>query len=818
MADEGTVDLERVESEVDLRRKKYGHAVPQLGLLALLVWGSVVLLKTLGTLIHGGQDLKGPPSPAPRLTKDGHLKVSFENVRNSTFTPQLQSVQWTGGLESSTDDKGLFLKVENGSFVVKSVFDDDFSHLLLKDKFFVYEGHNYTVDNLHASPNLQQLLIRSDTVKQWRHSTFGTYFLFDTKSGQFHLIGRDIAKAEWSPNSLDIAYVKENDLYLYSSSTHSTIRQITNDGSAQVFNGKPDWVYEEEVLEGDSAIWWSPKGEFLAFFKINETEVLEFPIPYFAQHADDIYPEVLNIKYPKSGSSNPVVKLMIYNLESQNTVVVDSDDEFTLITEVLWVGDSHILAKTSDRSSDTLRVLLVDAKDETKKQAPRIESSEDGWWEITHNTAFVAQDISKGREHDGYVDLVPRNGYNHLAYYSPANSTEPIFLTKGEWEVADGPAGIDLETNDVYFIATKKSSTERHLYRVNLHKPFEITDITDTRAEGFYSVTFSSGTRFAQLSYLGPDVPYQKIIDLKADVPDSEVKGNVLGRTLFYLEENEDLKKSLAEYAIPSKTFRELNLGKNDQGEDIVVNSYEILPNDFNPKLKNHYPVFFYAYGGPNSQQVLKTFSIGFNQVVASQLNAIVVVVDGRGTGFKGKHFRSLVRDNLGDFEARDQISAAKLYGEKSYVDANKISLFGWSYGGYLTLKTLEKDAGQTFKYGMSVAPVTDWRLYDSVYTERYMHTPQQNAHGYTKAKVHNATALGQAQRFLLMHGSGDDNVHFQNSLRFLDILDLANVENYDMHVFPDSDHSIRYHNANTIVYDKLAFELGTPSFYREFR
>ncbi|CAI4549902.1 CBM_collapsed_G0025350.mRNA.1.CDS.1 [Saccharomyces cerevisiae] len=194
----------------------------------------------------------------------------------------------------------------------------------------------------------------------------------------------------------------------------------------------------------------------------------------------------------------------------------------------------------------------------------------------------------------------------------------------------------------------------------------------------------------------------------------------------------------------------------------------------------------------------------GFNEVVASQLNAIVVVVDGRGTGFKGQDFRSLVRDRLGDYEARDQISAASLYGSLTFVDPQKISLFGWSYGGYLTLKTLEKDGGKHFKYGMSVAPVTDWRFYDSVYTERYMHTPQENFDGYVESSVHNVTALAQANRFLLMHGTGDDNVHFQNSLKFLDLLDLNGVENYDVHVFPDSDHSIRYHNANVIVFDKL--------------
>lgn len=399
---------------------------------------------------------------------------------------------------------------------------------------------------------------------------------------------------------------------------------------------------------------------------------------------------------------------------------------------------------------------------------------------------------------------MPIDGYNHLVYYSPANSTTPKILTRGEWEVTDGAAAFDYETNTVYFIATKKSSTERHLYGVDLNKPDKLFEVTDTSENAVYDATFSAGSRFALVSYRGPGIPYQKIVDLKSRKHDKEVSGNVAGKTLYYLEENLHLKEVLKDYAAPKREFRELNLGPDDNGADVIVNYYEILPNDFDETKKDYYPVFFYAYGGPNSQQVLQAFSIGFNEVIASQLDAIVVVVDGRGTGFKGKDFRSLVRDNLGDYEAQDQISAAAIYGNKTYVDATKISIFGWSYGGYLTLKTLEKDAGKHFKYGLSVAPVTDWSLYDSVYTERYMHTPQENSQGYEVSRVHNVTAIGQAKRFLLMHGTGDDNVHFQNSLRFLDLLDLHAVENYDVHVFPDSDHSIRFHNANKIVYDKL--------------
>lgn len=761
-------------------------------------------LKGSGTLNNGS----GPRLPNKQIdyTKDGLLKVSFANVRNRTFQPEVKPLQWISTPDSHKNDKGLYVTFENDTYSVRSVLDESYSKTLFEGTSFTYDSKNYTVDAVVASPELSKVLIRSETEKGWRHSTFGTYFVYENDS--FHKIDSEISIAKWSPNSRDIVYVKGNDIYLYSSDSHETSKRITNDGSELVFNGKPDWVYEEEVLEGDTALWWSPTGDYLAFFKINETSVEEFPIPYFVQEnqTNSAYPELRKIKYPKSGSSNPINKLNIYDLSADKVSQIDSTSDDSLITEVTWVGNHEIIAKVSDRSSDILTVIMVDAADGSRSEVSRIEESDGGWWEITHKTTFVPKDKSRSRSYNGYIDLVPVDGYNHLVYFTTNVTAEipSVVLTSGEWEVVDGPAAFDEEFNNVYFIATKKSSTERHLYYVNLERPQKVYAVTDESLNGYYSASFSAGARFLLLNYLGPDVPYQKIIDLKSDTKDKNIRGNIIGKTLYYLEKNEKLHNSLKRYAIPARIFRELTLGKDQNGSDIIVNSYEILPNDFDPSLKNHYPVFFFAYGGPNSQQVAQTFGIGFNQVIASQLDAIVVVVDGRGTGFKGKEFRSIVRGNLGDVESTDQILAAKLYGQNSYVNKEKISLFGWSYGGYLTLKTLEKDAGKHFKYGVSVAPVTDWLLYDSVYTERYMHTPQKNPEGYDKCKVHNATAFATVPRFLLMHGTGDDNVHFQNSLKYLDLLNLNNIENYDVHVFPDSDHSIQYHNANVIVFNKI--------------
>lgn len=660
--DDESNDYEEIGDQLHKKQSYSGFTKACLSLTALLISAYVFGEFVLSIVSSNART----PSGRIDYTRDGLLKVSFDNVRNGTFQPVIKPLQWISTTSSVWDDKGLYLTQGNDSYVVNSVLNDTYSKTLLQGKSFIYTKQNYTVDSVVASPDLSKILIRTKTEKNWRHSTFGTYFVFDNNG--FNLVGTEIALAQWSPNSIDVAYVKQNNIFLYSSNTYETIKTVTTDGSSQVFNGKPDWVYEEEVLEGDSALWWSPNGEYFAFFKINETVVQEFSIPYFVQDNQEnaAYPEVRKIKYPKSGSPNPAVELNVYNLKKDKISRVALQNDTILLTEVIWVGDKQLLAKYSDRASDALTVILVDAENDAKHTISRVEESEGDWWEISHKTTFVPKNEKKSRSQDGYIDLAPVNGYNHLVYFSSSEDSDGIILTSGEWEVVDGPAAFDSETNDVYFIATKKSSIERHLYYVNIEKPLEVHPVTDVSNIGYFDVSFSGGSRFLLLNYLGPDIPYQKIVDLKSKSHDQTVKGNVIGKTLKLLENNEKLRETLKPYAIPQTSFNELNLGKDSKGKDIIVNSLEILPNDFNAKLKNHYPVFFYTYGGPNSQQVATTFSVGFNQVVASQLNAVVVIVDGRGTGFRGKYFRTLVRDNLGDIEAVDQIAAAKLYRSKS--------------------------------------------------------------------------------------------------------------------------------------------------------
>jgi dipeptidyl aminopeptidase len=317
--------------------------------------------------------------------------------------------------------------------------------------------------------------------------------------------------------------------------------------------------------------------------------------------------------------------------------------------------------------------------------------------------------------------------------------------------------------------------------------------LTDTSKEGYHGVRFSSGAGYALLNYDGPNIPWQRVISTPSNSDHYE----------HIVEENPGLADMAKKHELPILVYSTVNI----DGYELQV--VERRPPHFNENKQ--YPVLFYLYGGPGSQTVSKSFGVDFQAYIAANLGYVVVTIDGRGTGFIGRKARTIIRGNIGYYEAHDQIETAKIWAQKKYVDASRLAIWGWSYGGFMTLKVLEQDAGQTFSYGMAVAPVTDWRFYDSIYTERYMHTPQHNPGGYDNSSISDMSALRQNVRFLIMHGIADDNVHMQNSLTLLDKLDLAGVENYDVHVFPDSDHGIYFHNANRIVYDsKLALPSST--------
>ncbi|KAI1639919.1 dipeptidyl peptidase IV N-terminal region-domain-containing protein [Biscogniauxia mediterranea] len=752
--------------------------------------------------------------PTATSTRGSGKKVTLDQVMAGYWRAQQHEISWIAGangedgllLERGASGKDYLIvedvRSRNGDALAADVKITS-AQTLMKNSWINVDGRQLSPSRVWPSPDLKKVLIATDVKSVWRYSFTAIYWIFDVATQTAEPLDPQdphlrVQLARWSPKSDAISFTCANNLYVRRLGSKNT-DQITRDGGPEYFYGIPDWVYEEEVFGDNSATWWSDNGEFMAFLRTNETLVPEYPIQFFIDRpsgtqpkpGEESYPEVQQLKYPKAGAPNPFVDLLFYDMTRGDVFSVEIEGGFQpdnlLITEIIWAGNK-VLIKETNRVSDVMRVILVDVVSRTGKTVRTVDVGkiDGGWFEISQATTYIPADPANGRPEDGYIDTIIHDNGDHLAYFSPMDSDKPVMLTSGNWEVVDAPSAIDLKNNLAYFVATKESSIQRHVYSVKFDGS-DMKAITDISKEGYYSASFSNKAGYALLTYSGPNVPTQKVISTPSNPEPYE----------HIIEENKELAKRAKKYELPLLEYGTIKV------DDVELNYVERRPPHFNPKKR--YPVLFYQYSGPGSQTVSKAFRVDFQSYIAASLGYIVVTVDGRGTGFIGRKARVIVRKNLGKWEAHDQIAAAKTWAAKPYVDKSRIGIWGWSYGGFQTLKTLEQDAGQTFHYGMAVAPVTDWRFYDSIYTERYMLTPQQNKDGYDGTAINNVTALSKNVRFLIMHGVADDNVHMQSTLTLLDKLDLAGVENYDLHMFPDSNHGISFHNANRIVYDKLS-------------
>lgn len=737
--------------------------------------------------------------------------VTLDQVLGSDWSAKSHSISWVPGPDG--EDGLLLLQGASGKdyLVAEDVRDAEAAdspavgRTLIKSSELRYSGKHITPSKVWPNRDLTKVLIAANVRKVWRHSFTATYWILDVESQSVEPLdpldaGAVVHYAIWSPVGDAVAFTKDNNLYLRTlgSRADKQVRQITRDGGPNVFYGIPDWVFEEEVFSSNQGTWWSEDGKYIAFFRANETEVPTYPVQFFvkppdgSKSADDmLYPITQDLKYPKAGSPNPVVDVRFYDVEAEETFSVEVegrlDDDDRLVTNVMWAGDK-VLIKESNRVSDVLAVIIVDPASRTGKNVRTVDvGALDGGWFERSNPVFIPADPDRGRKEDGYVDTVIHGFGDHLAYFSPMDNPEPLMLTSGDWEVVKAPSAVDLENSLVYFVSTKESSIQRHVYSVGLDGQ-GLTNVTDTSEEAYFAASFSSGAGYVLLNYQGPDIPWHKVVSTPSNpAPYTRV-----------VEENKGLRAKAEKYDLPTLRYGTLEV------DGVELNYIERLPPGFDESKK--YPVLFHQYSGPGSQQVDKKFKVDYQSYVASGLGYIVVTVDGRGTGYIGRAARIIIREHLGLYESADQIAAGKHWAAKPYVDPERLAIWGWSFGGFNTLKTLEADAGQTFSYGVSVAPVTDWRFYDTIYTERFMRTPAENPDGYAGTAVSNVTALGESVRFMVMHGVADDNVHYQNTLRLLERLDAEGVGGYDVHFFTDSNHGIYFHGANGALYNREFF------------
>jgi|Deesub1362B_J571_1020462.scaffolds.fasta_scaffold04466_2 dipeptidyl-peptidase-4 len=585
----------------------------------------------------------------------------------------------------------------------------------------------------------------------------GDLYFLDVKAKKFRRITANPAEEKnptLSPDGRFVAYTRDHNLFAYDLDAGLEY-QLTTDGSETVYNGWASWVYYEEILGRSSryrAFYWSPDGKKLAFLRFDDSPVPVFPI----FHAPGPHGKLERTRYPKAGDPNPKVRLGIVDATGGKITWADFDenaDEY--IAWVFWLPDSKQLTiQWMNRDQDTIRIYLVDP--ETGKKRQIYEESQPSWVEFFEDLYFF-------KDGSGFLLRSDKDGWRHLYVYNFQGKLVRR-LTKGKWTV-HRIARVDEEHGYVYFVADREESTERHLYRVPL-KGGKIERLT--QEPGTHRVQVSPGGRYFIDTYSNITTP-PKMVLRAGD-----------GKTIRQLGDSKT--KLMDEYA----------LGKVELFRIPVEGGYSLparwfLPPDFDPSKK--YPVIFSIYGGPGSESVSNSFPYSLRSFYLAQEGAIVLSVDHRGSGHFGKKGIAEMYRNLGKWEMHDWIEVVKWLRKKAFVDASRVAITGGSYGGYMTLMALTYGADY-FTHGVSLYPVTDWRLYDTVYTERYMDRPQDNPEGYRFGSVF--THLDKFKgKLLLVHGTIDDNVHMQNSIQFVDEM-IKKGKQFRFMVYPGERHGIR--------------------------
>jgi dipeptidyl-peptidase-4 len=622
------------------------------------------------------------------------------------------------------------------------------------------------IDSYVFSNDEKQLLIANNSNPIFRHSFTADYFLYNITTKEITKILEQVQEPTFSPDGTKIAFAKANNLFVYTIATKQTV-QITNDGiKNKVINGITDWVYEEEFAFV-KAFDWSTDSKNIAFIRFDETDVPQFSMDVYKK---DLYPSAETFKYPKAGEKNAEVSLHIYNIANNNSKQINLPSAY-YIARLKWTNDANqVSVQTLNRHQNDLNLVFVDANTGNTKIV--LNEKDNAYVEVTDNLTFLKD--------NSFIWTSEKDGYNHIYLYDK-NGKLKTQVTKGNWEVT-AYYGFDEKTNTIFYQSVENGSIVRDIYKISLDgkKKTRLSKQTGTN-----TATFSPNFQFFINSFSSTSIPPTYTLNSSTD-----------GTQLQSIVENNTLLDKLKAYNLPSKEFFELTTEKGHK-----LNTWIIKPKDFDSSKK--YPVFMYQYSGPGSQEVankwLTTNDYWFMSL--TQQGYIVVCVDGRGTGYKGAAFKKCTQNDLGKYEVEDQIDAAKIIGNYPYVDKARIGIFGWSYGGFMSSNCILKGA-DIFKMAIAVAPVTNWRFYDTIYTERYLKTPQENASGYDdNSPINHVNKL--KGNYLLIHGTADDNVHVQNSMQMIEALVQANKQ-FDWAIYPDKNHGIYGGYTRIQLYNKM--------------
>ena len=623
---------------------------------------------------------------------------------------------------------------------------------------------SYTFDKAE-----KKILIATNSNQIFRHSFTANYFVYEIASKKLSkFTEKAIQEPTFSPDGNKVAYAFENNLYVFDLLSNKET-QITTDGKKNaIINGITDWVYEEEFAFV-RAFDWNANGTKIGFIRFDESNVPEFSMDLYNE---GLYPTQSVFKYPKAGEKNAEVSLHIYDVLASKTQKIDlSNYNDFYIARLKWTNDANILsAQVLNRHQDNLELLFVDGNSGAKKIV--LNEKDKAYVDVTDNLTFLKD--------NSFIWTSEKDGYNHIYLYDKIGKLKNQ-VTKGKWEVTSY-YGFDEKNKTIYYQSVENGSINRDVYSISIDGKNKKRLSLKT---GTNNATFSPNFQyFINTHSSATSAPYYSLNDSKTS---KEVKK---------IQSNEAVEEKLAKYTVSPKEFSTITTEKGH-----VLNSWMIKPKDFDATKK--YPVFMFQYSGPGSQQVDNAWN-GTDDywfMMLAQKGYIVACVDGRGTGFKGAEFKKCTQKELGKFEVEDQIDAAKVFGKYAFVDKSRIGIFGWSYGGFMASNCIFQGA-DTFKTAIAVAPVTSWRYYDSVYTERYMQTPQENASGYdNNSPITHVNKL--KGNFLLIHGTADDNVHVQNTMKMVEALVQANKQ-FDWAIYPDKNHGIYGGKTRLQLYTKM--------------
>ncbi|MEG2370433.1 MAG: S9 family peptidase [Alistipes sp.] len=623
-------------------------------------------------------------------------------------------------------------------------------------------GEKFDLEEYLLSPDGHTLLVAEGARPIYRHS-YTTRYHLGTAEGLQPILSdmQQPRDASFSPDGRQIAFSNNNNLYLYNIATRK-VEQLTQDGAwNRIINGTTDWVYEEE-FGFTQAYAFSPDSRKIAYLRFDESEV---PVFEMMRYDSTLYNKAYSFKYPKAGEPNSTVQLWLYDLASHRSTRIDTGEQTDqYIPRIGWTPGGLLYFDRLNRKQNHFEVVLCRANGTQQiiydEHSPRYVERVD-----QQTVTFVDEDRFIVRQETA-------TGYMHLYLYSVSHGRLNA-ITAGRWEVTGIVAVTDQQ---IYYLSTETSPLRRNLYRIR----FDGSDKQRlTSGEGIYTIVPSEKMNYYVSTFSNVSTP-NRVEICAAD-----------GKVVRTLKTNKKLRKVLSETARPQKEFFTFVTERGD-----TLNAFLIKPRDFDPSKR--YPVLLTQYSGPGSQEVKDRWSVDWEDALVDA-GYVVVCADGRGTGFRGETFKKQTYGQMGAQEIEDQLSTAKYMLSQPYIDPARVGIYGWSYGGFMALGCAFKGDG-LFKMAIAVAPVTSWRFYDSIYTEIYNDLPQDNAAGYDDNSPLNFANLfnDKRTRLLLIHGTADDNVHFQNTMEMTRVLNRLGKQ-YDMMVYPDQNHSMMPDDRNNV-------------------